>query len=461
MLSLGVLLVFADLVSNRRLQILPWLTVAGTLLCMGLLYANQGGESFGGMFQADSYSFFFKNLILISVIFTSLISERYLPVVSLRNGEYYSLLVFAAVGMMFMASAADLVLLYMGLELMALSVYCMVGLLKQETRSNEAALKYFLMGAFSSGLLLYGISLVYGMTGTTKLVLLAQRLTELGITENPALLAGVGLILAAFLFKVAAVPFHMWTPDVYEGAPTSVTAFMSVGPKAASFAVLGRVFFLAFSEVHIHWGPILACIALFTMGIGNIMALSQKSIKRMLAYSAIAHAGYALLGVLAGTSEGLSATMNYLLVYAFMNMGAFGIIIMLCQKEQRGEDLEDYRGLAKQHPMVAALMLIFMFSLTGIPPTAGFVGKFYLFMAAINAGYTGVVIVAVVFSAISAYFYLRVVRYMYMLDPEKDVVVNVSPGLSTALVLSVIGVLGLGLVPGSILHVAAASIIGH
>jgi NADH-quinone oxidoreductase subunit N len=458
LLILAIMLVGIDLVAKDQKNMLPWVTLLGVLGVMGLLANNPGGATFGGMFVADSYSLFFKFIFLICIAFTVLISARYLEVVGLKHGEYYGLLLFSTVGMMFLASATDLISLYLSLELMALSVYCLVGLLKQDIRANEAAIKYFLMGAFSTAILLYGISLIYGLTGTTDLSLIAREVAQQDLIKSPAMLAGLALILAAFCFKVAAVPFHMWTPDAYDGAPTSITAFMSVGPKAAGFAIFGRVFLLAFPELHIQWASIISVIAILTMALGNIVALSQTSVKRMLAYSAIAHAGYALLGILSGTNEGLSATMNYLLIYAFMNMGAFGIMILLCTKGHAGEALEDYKGLGKTHPLAAALMLVFMFSLTGIPPTAGFVGKYYLFFSAIHAGYTGIVIAACFFSAISAFFYLRVVMYMYMHDPEKEVEISMAPGLSAALLLSVIGVLMLGILPGSVIELAGRSI---
>lgn len=459
LVGLGVLLVGIDLFSREQRTLLPWVTAAGTLVALVLLFNSPGGSTFGGMFLADPYSVFFKAVCLLGLLFTVLISGRYLEIEEMNHGEYYSLLVFAAAGMMVMASATDLISLYLALELMALSVYCLVGLLKKDPRSNEAAMKYFLMGAFSSAILLYGVSLVYGLTGTTDLAVIVRRLADLHLSGNHALLAGLGLIMVAFGFKVAAAPFHMWTPDAYEGAPTSITAFMSVGPKAASFAVLGRILIFGFPASHPQWGPLLAGIALLTMAIGNIVALSQRNIKRMLAYSSIAHAGYALLGVLAGTDEGLSATMNYLLVYALMNMGTFAVVILLGSKGERRESLDDYKGLAKTNPVIAALMLVFMFSLTGIPPTAGFVGKFYLLMAAVHAGYTGVVIAAVIFSAISAFFYLRVVRYMYMEEAEQPLALAMPTGLAAALALAVLGVIGLGIVPASVLGFASRALI--
>jgi NADH-quinone oxidoreductase subunit N len=392
------------------------------------------------------------------VILTTLMSEHFRRIIAMHQGEYYSLLLFSAVGMLIMASAGDLMVLYLGLELMALPVYALVGLHKKENRTSEAAVKYFLMGGFASALLLFGMSLVYGLTGTTDIARIGELINALHLTNNPALLAALALLLAGFCFKVAVAPFHLWTPDVYEGAPTVVTAFMSVGPKVAGFAIFCRVLFFGLPQLHDHWGPVLAVLALLTMAVGNITALCQQSLKRMLAYSAIAHAGYALLGLLAGTTEGISATMTYLFIYMFMNMGAFAILMLLATPEQPHESIEDCKGLAARSPIAAALMLVFLFSLTGIPPTAGFIGKFYLLKAAFAAGYTLTVVGAVLFSAISAYFYLRVVRYMYMTDPQQNSSLHYSPGMIVALGLCLIGVVGLGLFPGSLLDWAARAL---
>jgi NADH-quinone oxidoreductase subunit N len=461
LICIGIVLICMDIFAEKQRELLPWMTVVGVITVIAMLAGQESTTGFGGMFVTDSYSLFFKIICLIGVLMTALMSEHYLRVEKSSHGEYYSLMIFAAVGMMVMASAADLIVLYVGLELMALSVYCLVGLLKTDTRANEAAMKYFLLGAFSSAFLLFGMSIIYGMTGTTDIAEIARYTAASNLLGNPTLLAALGMMMAAFCFKVAAAPFHFWAPDVYEGAPTSVTAFMSVGPKAASFAVFGRVLLIGFPGIHDHWGTLLVGIALLTMAIGNITALTQTSIKRMLAYSSIAHAGYALLGVLSGTAAGLSATMNYLLIYAFMNMGTFAILILMCDSDNRRESLDDYKGLAKNNPLAAALMLIFLFSLTGIPPTAGFVGKFYLLKEALAAGYTGTVIGAIFFSAISAYFYLRVVRFMYMCDPEEEVSVRYSPGMAAAICIAFIGVIGLGIMPETILDWAASSLLGQ
>ncbi|MBV5316617.1 MAG: NADH-quinone oxidoreductase subunit N [Desulfobulbaceae bacterium] len=460
LIGIGVLLIGLDIFVPRQRQVLPWLTVVGCLTTLAMVVGSRPSVAFGGMFLVDGYAIVFKSTCLAGVILTTLMSEHFCRIIGLRQGEYYSLMVFSAVGMLMMASAGDLMVLYLGLELMALPIYALVGLHKTEQRTSEAAIKYFLMGSFASALLLFGMSLLYGLTGTTDIARIAELIATLHLGNNPALMAALALLIAGFCFKVAVAPFHLWTPDVYEGAPTVITAFMSVSPKVAGFAIFGRLLFLGLPELHEHWGPVLAVLALLTMAVGNITALCQRSLKRMLAYSAIAHAGYALLGLLAGTAEGLAATMTYLIIYLFMNMGAFGILMLLATPDQPHESLDDCKGLASRHPLAAAMMLVFLFSLTGIPPTGGFIGKFYLLKAAFSAGYTLTVIGAVLFSAISAYFYLRVVRYMYMSESQQTISCSFSPGMTAALGLCLLGVLGFGFFPGPLLDWTTAALAG-
>lgn len=454
--GLALFILVLDLVLKRKETIAFFSIASAAVVIYALLDAS--GTTFGGMFLADGYSMFFKVIFLLSLILSILISVRYIAVEKVNFGEYYSLMLFATLGMMIMASAGDLIVLYLGLELMALSTYVLAGFLRHAVRSNEAAIKYFLLGAFASALLLYGIALLYGLTGTTEIRGVASYISENGLAGNAALTLSLLLFVAAFGFKIAAAPFHMWAPDVYEGAPTSITAFMSVGPKAAGFAALGRVFLIAFAALKVQWVAVLVPLAVLTMAVGNVIALSQTNIKRMLAYSSIAHAGYALLGVIAGGPEGVAGMMSYLLIYAFMNIGAFAVVIMLRTEGFSGENISDYEGLSKRHPLASALMLVFMFSLTGIPPTAGFVGKFYVFMAAVNAGYTWLVVVAVIFSVISAFFYLRIVMYMYMREPKTEVELSTSPALGLALTLTTLGVLVIGVLPGKLLDLARLAI---
>jgi len=459
MTVLALLVLVADLVIKRTETIGLMSIIAAAVV----VYAMQGaqGVAFNGMFISDGYSMFFKLVFILNLILTVLISVKYIKIMRVNFGEYYSLILFSTLGMMIMASAGDLMVLYLGLELMALSTYILAGFIRYDMKSNEAALKYFLLGAFASAFLLYGSALVYGMTGTTDIRGIADYIARQGLANNQLLLLAMIFIAAAFSFKIAAVPFHMWAPDTYEGAPTSITAFMSVGPKAAGFAVIGRVFLVAFAGLKVEWSAILIPIAILTMGVGNIVALSQTNIKRMLAYSSIAHAGYALLGIIAGTSDGMASVMVYMLVYAFMNIGAFAVIIMLrSTTDVRGDNISDYEGLAKTHPVAAALMLVFMFSLTGIPPTAGFMGKFYVFMSAIQAGYTWVVIIAVIFSAISAYFYLRIVMMMYFKEPKETFELSSSPAIGLAVAIAVVGVLAIGVIPSFFVNIAKIATAG-
>jgi NADH-quinone oxidoreductase subunit N len=436
-------LLLLDLLLRNKAS-LAYVGIGAAALTCVLLPASFG-ETFSGMFVSDAYSLRFKYIFLVNLVLSILISLKYIQRERADHGEYYSLLLFATTGMMFMASASDFIVLYLGLELMALSTYILAGIKRHDIKSNEAAIKYFLLGAFSSAILLYGIALLYGQTATTNIYQIAEQL-KLKET-SPMVLLSMVLIIVSFSFKIAAAPFHMWAPDVYEGAPTSVTAFMSVGPKAAGFAVIGRVFYTTFQHLQADWTPILIFVAILTMAAGNILAVVQTNIKRMLAYSSIAHAGYMLLGVVAG-QQGVSAMITYLYIYAFMNIGAFAVVILL----EKGDEISDYEGLSKSHPVVAALMLVFMFSLTGIPPTAGFIGKFNLFMAVVNAGYTWAAVVAVMFSSISAYYYLRVVRNMYMKElPGEAQALSPSPSLGLALAVAVLMVIAMGVVPSMII----------
>lgn len=418
------------------------------------------GEIFGGMFLSDGFASFFKFIFLLNAALAIMVSGGYLKSRQEEHGEYYGLILFSTLGMMVMASAGDLATLYLGLELMALSTYVLAGFTKGDTKANESSMKYFLLGAFSSAFLLYGISMVYGLTGTTNMAAVASAIKEGELSGNPVMLTALFMFVVAFGFKIAAVPFHMWAPDVYEGAPTPVTAFMSVGPKAAGFAIMARVFVVAMGPLQVNWSAVLVAIAILTMAVGNIVAISQTNIKRMLAYSSIAHAGYALLGLIAGTPEGVSGLMNYMMIYAFMNVGAFSVVILLDRNGVAADNLDDYRGLAKSRPLQAFMMLIFMFSLTGIPPTAGFVGKFYLFKSALEAGYTWVVIAAALFSSVSAYFYLRVVRLMYMEPSTDGEAAEMSAPLSVRLVVAVtlVAVLAVGMFPDALLSMARSSV---
>ncbi len=373
----------------------------------------------GDMLFVDQLAVFVKLLVLAASAVALLMSADFLERAGYGGGEYVSLVLLATVGMMIMASGANLVSLYVGLELMALSVYVLVGYFKLELKSNEAAVKYFVLGAASSAILLYGISLVYGAFGSLDLATIRGQLGSVP-SSNPMLMLGIVLVGFGMLFKVAAVPFHVWSPDAYEGAPTPVTAFISVAPKAAAFAMFVRLFLDAFAPEVDHWRTVMWVAAAATMIYGNVAALTQDNVKRMLAYSSIAHGGYALMGIVAANATGGWALLMYLVVYAFMNLGAFGFVILLESKGYAGEVIGDYAGLSRRHPAAALGMLIFMLALAGIPPTAGFMGKLYLFAAAVEAGYVLLAVIAVVMSAVSLYYYFRIVVQMYLRDGDEE-----------------------------------------
>jgi NADH-quinone oxidoreductase subunit N len=389
-----------------------------------------------------------------------LISDQYMEREECNHGELYPLILFTVVGMMLMASGTDLMTIFLGLEVMSVSLYVLAGFNRKNLKSNEAGLKYFLLGAFSTGFLLYGMALTYGATGTTRIAKIAVVVGQMSVpSSNIMLVAGMLLMLTGFAFKVAAAPFHMWTPDVYEGAPTPMTAFMSAGPKAAGFAAALRIFLVALPTLQVEWSQVFWILAVLTMTIGNITALRQDNIKRMLAYSSIAHAGYCLVGFAAGNGTGTAGILFYMLSYAFMNIGAFAIIILIGKKGEPNGTVQDFAGLGVKHPMLAVAMSIFMFSLAGMPPTAGFIGKFYLFSGAIQQGYIWLAIIGVLNSAASVYYYLRVMVYMYMKDPTEEFDwVQITVPMALCVAIAVAGSMILGIVPSLVLQYAQQAI---
>jgi NADH-quinone oxidoreductase subunit N len=419
----------------------------GFILALPMLGGH--GSAFSGALAIDDFSVYFELIILISGAITVLMSLDYVAEIGLPAAEYYALLMFALLGMLLMAAAGDLIIIFLGLETMSIAVYALAGFMRKDPRSSEASLKYFLMGAFSTGFLLYGIALIYGATGSIRLEAIRQALFTPHITSNPLLLLGLGMLLIGFGFKVAAVPFHMWTPDAYEGAPTPVTGFMAVGVKLAAFAGFLRIFQVHLVPVSVDWMWVVWVVAALTMTVGNLVAVVQSNIKRMLAYSAIAHAGYILVGMAAVASpEAGGAILYYLLGYAFTNLGAFAVVSSLERRGERHNLISDYRGLASRHPALAAAMAIFMFSLTGIPPLSGFVGKFYLFSAALSAGLIGLVIIAVLNSVLSAYYYLSVVATMYTGEDGVEIVrLGARPALVAGIVVAAIGTVLIGIYP--------------
>jgi len=418
---IGMVVLVAGAARRGRHGALGAVAVVGLLataaaLAFTVSLSPAGERFFFGMLVLDPFAVFFKCLFLVASTLAVLLSLDYLKRHDYRPGEYHSLVMFATIGMMVMASTVHLIAIYVGLELMAMSTYVLAGYFRREVKSHEAAAKYFVLGAFSSGVLLFGLSLLYGACGTLDLGSLAAALRA-GAPGTPATV-GMALVACGFLFKVAAVPFHVWTPDVYEGAPTPITAFLSVGPKAAAFAMFLRVFLAGLEPLTAEWRWLVGGAAALTMIWGNVAALTQDNVKRMLAYSSIAHAGYALLGLLAGGAAGAQSVSFYMLVYTVTNLGAFGFVILLESRGFAGETVTDFAGLARRHPLAAFGMLLFLLSLGGIPPTAGFMGKLYLFAAAVNAGYVWLAVVGVVMSAVSLYYYLRIVLQMYLRDGE-------------------------------------------
>ena len=437
----------------RRIQRTPVAAIGTVLAAIAAAFTSAwllswGAQTaFGGMITVDRYSQFFKVLISVTLAVVVLLSARSLDEERLPRAEYHILLLLAATGMMLAVSARDLLPLYLSLELMTLCSQILVGLRVEKSVSNEAATKYFLLGSFASALLIYGISLTYGVTKTTDYVAIASTLSQQGAGSNLLLLTAIGLVIAGLAFKIAAAPLHSWAPDAYQGATTPVAAFLASGSKAVGLAVLGRVCLAAYgSEAHV-FAAILAVLAGLSIVVGSILALSQTDMKRLLAYSSITHAGYALLGLIAGTREGAAATMTYAFFYVFMTLGTFGVVAAL---GERGERLEGFRGLAAQRPGTAVLMLLFLVSLTGIPPTAGFAAKFGVILSAVRSGHIALAVLAVACSVISAFFYMRIVVFMYMDAPNEPAPSRFPAAVFTALAVAALVTLIGGVAPGSL-----------
>jgi len=449
--------VFCRKTFKNSLGYISFLVVIAT----GVIVYSQIGQnvySFSDMFVVDNYSVFFNLVFLLSTAIVILMSDNYVKQEGVNYGEYYTLLLFATVGMMLMVGGADLLTIFLGLEIMSISLYVLAGFTRDKVRSNEASLKYFLLGAFVTGFLLYGIALLYGATGTTNLKGIAAFIAENSGLSNPMIIAGASLLIIGFGFKIACVPFHKWSPDVYEGSPTPVTAFMSVGPKAAAFAVFLRVFLVALPDLEQKWSIILWILAVLTMTVGNLVAISQTNIKRMLAYSSIAHAGYALVAIIVGGEFGIASLLFYMLAYMFMNLGAFAVIIVLGRKGEENANIEDFSGLGYKHPLLAVAMCIFMFSLAGIPPLIGFIGKFYIFSAAIKSGFLILAIIGMINSVISVYYYLRVTVVIYMKKPIREFApLSLSPLIIIAILLTICGTIYFGIFPSKIIAFAQQS----
>lgn len=439
-------------------EIIPWVSLAGIVVAaLASMFSwisdvTIAAPSFQGAAVADNFAVGVSLVVLTAAGLSILLSREYMPQVNRQTGEYYALLLLCTIGMMLMGKVSDLITVFLALEIFSIALYIMSGLNRSSPRSTEAAMKYFLLGAFASAFFVYGAALIYGATGTTQYNGIAASLAA-GSAELSLLVPGIALLLVGFGFKVSLVPFHMWTPDVYQGAPTPVTAFMSVGTKAAAFAAFIRIVFMALpTQVELlSWA--LAGLALLTMTLGNFAALRQLSMKRMLAYSSIAHAGYVLVGLVPGTRESASNAMFYLFVYAFMNIGAFAVVILLENKGEQDASQNRFTGLAKRQPFMALAMAIFMFSLAGIPPLAGFWGKFLLFRGAVQAGWIMLPILGLLTSALSLVYYLGVVKAMYMEEPLALIDASESermlwPSLSIGVAIAAIAVIIIGIFPG-------------
>jgi NADH-quinone oxidoreductase subunit N len=430
--------------------------VGALVVTVWLWWRGVEARAFHDMVVLDAFALFFSVVIGYAAGLALLISIDYIRRHGAQAGEYYALVLFATTGMMLLASANDLIVVFLALELMSLSLYVLAGFFKTRLASSEASMKYFLLGAFASAFFLYGIALLYGATGSTNLDRIAMAAVG---DRSPLVLIGLGLLLVGFGFKISSVPFHMWAPDVYEGAPTAVTAFIATGSKAAAFAALIRVLVVGLGALQADWSALFWAVAVLTMTLGNVVALAQANLKRMLAYSSIAHVGYMLVGLVAGGTAGAGAVLFYLLAYTFTTAGAFGVIALSQRLGEESVDVGDYAGLARRHPVFAAALTLCLLSLIGIPPLAGFVAKVYLFGAAIRAGFVWLAVIAVLNSAVAAYYYLRVIVYMYMREGEgagAGYAPSFAGGLALAIALA--GIVALGMVPAPFADLAQAAV---
>ncbi len=460
--ALAVLLLGVFFPRAGKSDHLGYVSLAGVVVAFFYTIPLMGTSqyAFNNMIAADGFGVFFKVIFLIIALLTVLISIGYAKRVDIDFGEYYALIMFSTVGMMLMAAGTSLITIFLGLETMSISIYVLAGMIMGDRKSVESALKYFLLGAFATGFLLYGMALIYGSTGSIVLKEIAAYIkAKPELLRSPMIIIGIALLTVGFGFKVATVPFHMWTPDVYEGAPTSITAFMATGVKAAAFAGFVRVFFSALGSFQPDWITIMWLLAVATMTVGNVVAIAQTNIKRMLAYSSIAHAGYILVGFVAGNELGTASILFYLLIYAFMNIGAFTVVILLGKRGEENILISDYAGIGFKYPLLAASMTIFLLSMAGIPPLGGFMAKFYIFSAAVKAQYYWLAVIGVLNSAISVYYYLRVTVLMYFREAEREISgLSFSPASVIAVIISTWGVVYMGIFPRGVLALARRSI---
>ena len=454
-----VVMVAEPFVSEARKSRLGWLAFAGTLAGMVALIpmSSNRGQWYSNLWIVDDYDVFLNFILLLIAAITILASIDFLRREDMNHPEFYSLLLFATAGMLMMAGSNELVMVFLGLEILSIATYVMAGFRRTDLKSNESALKYFLLGSFSSAFFLYGIALIFGATGSTNLIAIADVLRS-AETQASLVYLSAALILIALCFKVAVAPFHIWTPDVYEGAPTPVAGFMSVGPKAAGFAVLFRIFLTAFPSIEDRWTSAMWMIAALTMILGNVIAIVQPNIKRMLAYSSIAHAGYIAVAFASTSQQGVSAALFYILAYSLTNLGAFAVVTILSRREDKLVNIADYAGLAAKRPGLAAVLSLFLLSLAGVPGTAGFAGKFFIFRAAVESRFIWLAIVGVITTVISFYYYLYIIVQMYMREPNDEFSgLRLCGSLKIALAITAIGTLYLGLLPTKVLDWTATA----
>ncbi len=459
---MGPLLMILDPLLHRRSSNafghISLLSLIAALI--GAIYAyGEPGTAFGGLLIVDGFATFFRVLVIVVGILTILPSYRFLRRQDAETSEYHALLLFSIAGQCVMASANELIMIFIGLEISSIASYILAGYLRDDKRANEAALKYFLLGSFATGFFLYGVALIYGSTGSVNLTAVRAAITGPNAPSPVFIGVAAALMFVGLGFKISASPFQIWAPDVYQGAPTPVTAFLSAGPKAAAFAVFLRIFMTAFEPIASGWEPLVWGSALLSMTVGNFAALLQSNVKRLLAYSSIAHAGYVLVALTARSDVGTAAAMFYLAAYAFMNIGAFAVVSHLSGKGERYQNVDDFAGLAQKQPMTAAMLSIFLLSLIGVPLTGGFFGKFYIFKAALESHLVWLTVLGLLNSAVAAYYYLRILVMMYMHEPSEAAnnAEPLSPGLSAALIVPALATLILGIFPSWVLDFAGKS----
>lgn len=459
----GIVLLMVDLaIPRERKSITAWLAIAVFVVVIGTLpmLSGQSLVGFTNMTSLDGYALFFDGLFAFIGVIIVLLTLRYNQDRGIMRGEFFPLLMFSASGMMLIGHSVNLLMVFIGVELLSIPLYILCGIARPRADSEESAMKYFLLGAFATGFLVYGIALIYGGTGTTQLTEIARKISAGEVSDTLLLFAGAALVLVGLGFKIAAAPFHMWTPDVYEGAPTTVTAFMATATKAAGFAALLRVFMFGLAPLIPSWQPIIAAISALTMIVGNVLALSQTNMKRMLAYSSIAHAGYLLMGVASGNAAGATGVLFYLATYAVTTLAAFAAMSSLSNKADEDQSIDAYAGLFRRSPLTALVLTVSMLSLTGVPPTAGFVGKYFLFTAAVGSNLVWLAIIAVVTSVISAYFYLRIIVTMFMREPaaEPRPLSLADTGRKIALAVTVAATLLFGILPSPLLQLVNTAV---